>query len=587
MLFICSLGTVSASAQNFAIRIHPVDTSANAQIAQLDVPSSFSSATNAYNYIQALIPKLQDDGYLAASIDSISIESIAYHVYLYAGWQYRWARIDFDSSARQALQRSSLRTEQWTGRPLKPKQIASISQKLLSWAEDNGYPFAVAGLHIDSLNGTDGTGGTFYLQQGPFIRVDSITINTSDTRLSRDYLLRYLDLEEGMPYNESKLRPMSARISELSFIREATPWSVSFQPSTTRLTFDLKEKKANAINAIIGLLPNSVETGKFLLTVDAQLRLQNTLAAGESINLSYQNLQYKSPRLKVDGVYPYLFNTPVGIDVDFDLFKKDIAFRRTSMQAGLRYALNATDYIRLFYQVRSNRLITIDTAYVRSRNALPEDVDVTANGAGAEFLWNRTDYRLSPRKGWEFRASGTALRRAVRRSDAITGLRDAGGFDYASLYDTLTQRSYQYTVQGYLAGYLSLSKSLVLKGAYTGGYISGNNLFRNELYQIGGFRILRGFDEQSIFANQYHIATAELRLLFSGPSFLYLFSDNAWVESRFSGFARDGVYHGFGLGTSLETKSGLFTISYALGQSPDNPVQFRQSKVHFGYLALF
>jgi hypothetical protein len=48
-----------------------------------------------------------------------------------------------------------------------------------------------------------------------------------------------------------------------------------------------------------------------------------------------------------------------------------------------------------------------------------------------------------------------------------------------------------------------------------------------------------------------------------------------------------GWYNGFGLGTTLETKSGLFTISYALGRSDQNTVQFRQSKIHFGYVAYF
>jgi outer membrane protein assembly factor BamA len=582
-----ALRPINVAAQNYTILIHELDIAERAEVSRLAPTPSYPSAMAAYQYIQSITPTLQDAGFLAASIDSIGVSDTRYDVYLFTGLKYKWARVGFDSIAQSVLNRGAISTVQWAGRPLRPRQIAGITEKLLRWAEDNGYPFAMAGINIHSLGKGDDLQGDFYMRLGPSIRLDSITITTGDAQLSRAYILRYLGLQEGMPYNESKLRPVSARISELSFIREARPWAVSFKPGTTRLTLDLQEKKANAANAIIGLQPNSVETGKFMLTVDAQLRLQNILAAGESINLSYQNLQYKSPRLKVDGVYPYLFDSPVGVDVDFDLFKKDTAFRRTSLQVGLRYALSATDYFRVFYQVRSNRLITVDTAYVRSRKALPEDVDVTAGGAGAEVLLNRTDYRLSPRRGWEANIKGSALRRSVRRSDAITGMRDAGGFSFASLYDTLTRQTYQYTLQAGVATYLSLSKKLVVKAAYTGGYISGSNLFRNELYQIGGFRVLRGFDEQSIFANQYHIATAELRLLFSGPSFVYLFSDNGWVESRFSGFSRTGFYNGFGLGATLETKSGLFTISYALGRSPDSPVQFRQSKVHFGYLALF
>jgi len=334
-------------------------------------------------------------------------------------------------------------------------------------------------------------------------------------------------------------------------------------------------------------LPNNVETGKFLLTVDALFAFQNILGQGEAINVSYQNLQYRSPRLKAGFTYPYLFNTPFGIDLQFDLFKKDTSFRRTFFQGGIRYQLNAQDYVRAFYHNQSNRLITVDTSFVKATHTLPEDADVTAHGAGVEFGFNHTDYRISPRKGWELKVTSSALVRTVRKSDAITALQDGSGFDYGSLYDTLTSARNQFHLSGSLNGYLPVLKRMVLKGSYSGGWISGDNLFRNELYQIGGFRLLRGFDEQSIFTSQYHVLSAELRLLLDQNSFFYLFSDIGYVEAL-RGLGRTwGLYHGFGIGATLETKSGLFTISYALGQSPDNPVQFRQSKVHFGYVAYF
>jgi hemolysin activation/secretion protein len=185
------------------------------------------------------------------------------------------------------------------------------------------------------------------------------------------------------------------------------------------------------------------------------------------------------------------------------------------------------------------------------------------------------------------RLTAFALVGHVSKSDAITDLSDGSGFNYAGLYDTLIRRQYQYFVNGNLSYYVPAGKRMVFKSSYDGGWIGGENLFRNELYQIGGFRLLRGFDEQSIFTNQYHVVSLELRLLLDQNSYFYLFSDNAYVESSFNGFSKSDFYNGFGLGTTLETKSGLFTISYGLGRNSENPIQFRQSKIHFGYVALF
>jgi hemolysin activation/secretion protein len=115
-------------------------------------------------------------------------------------------------------------------------------------------------------------------------------------------------------------------------------------------------------------------------------------------------------------------------------------------------------------------------------------------------------------------------------------LSDGSGFNFQSLYDTLSKIAYQYHFSADVAGYIPLGKNLCIKLAYSGAYISAPRVFQNELFQIGGFKMLRGFDEQSIFANQYHIALVELRLRFSQNSFAYLFSDNGWVETKFNNY---------------------------------------------------
>jgi hypothetical protein len=59
------------------------------------------------------------------------------------------------------------------------------------------------------------------------------------------------------------------------------------------------------------------------------------------------------------------------------------------------------------------------------------------------------------------------------------------------------------------------------------------------------------------------------------------------VQTRYNRADFSGWYHGFGIGTSLETKSGIFSLAYALGQSFQEPLQVRRSKIHFGYVAYF
>lgn len=585
-LLLLHLSGMYANAQSYVVLLHSVDSNEAALKKAIEVPEKFSSQLEAYNFFQQLVPQLQEKGYLAASIDSFSVSLTQYDIFLYLGSFYKWSKISFDSIPRATLISAAINTEQWDGRPLNPRQISRMSEKLLQYCEDNGYPFAKVWLddvHIDSAGAV---AGRFMLNRGKLRKIDSIEV-TGDVKVSRNYLMRYLDIHQGDPYSERKLHNITPRLRELPFLQESQPWAVSFKTQDTRLKLHLTERKANQLNAIVGLLPNNGETNKFLLTVDALFAFQNILGSGESMSVTYQNLQYKSPSLKVDFAWPYLFNTPVGVDGHFEYYRKDTSYRRTLLQLGARYQLTATDYVRVFYQNQSNRLITVDTNYVLSTHQLPDNADVSANGGGLELVLNRTDYRLNPRKGWQVRLSGSTLLRNVKENDLILALSDGTGFDYSKLYDSLKNDAYQYHLQADLAYYVPLGKKATLKTAYDGAWISGDHLFRNELYQIGGFKLLRGFDELSIYASMYHVVTVELRLLLSQNSYVYVFSDNGYVQSHFNGTYTDNIYNGFGVGTTLETKSGLFTISYALGRSDINPVQFKQSKIHFGYVAYF
>ncbi|PZF73287.1 BamA/TamA family outer membrane protein [Taibaiella soli] len=585
-LLLLHLSGMYANAQSYVVLLHSVDSNNTALKKAIEVPEKFYSQLDAYNFFQQLVPQLQEKGYLAASVDSFSVSQAQYDIFLYLGNYYKWSKISFDSIPRALLVSAAINTQQWEGRALNPKQISRMSEKLLQYCEDNGYPFAKVWLddvHIDSVGGVE---GRFMINRGQVRKIDSIEV-VGDIKVSQNYLMRYLDIHKGDLYSEKKLHSISPRLKELPFLQEAQPWSVSFKLLDTRLKLHLAERKANQLNAIVGLLPNSTETNKFLLTVDALFAFQNILGSGESMSVTYQNLQYKSPSLKVDFAWPYLFNTPIGADGHFEYYRKDTTYRRTLLQLGARYQLTATDYVRVFYQNQSNRLITVDTNYVLSTHQLPDNADVSANGGGLELVLNRTDYRISPRKGWQVRLSGSTLLRKVKENDEILALSDGTGFNYSGLYDSLKNDAYQYHLQADLAYYQPLGKKATLKTAYDGAWISGDHLFRNELYQIGGFKLLRGFDELSIYASMYHVVTVEIRLLLSQNSYVYAFSDNGYVQSHFNGTYTDNIYNGFGVGTTLETKSGLFTISYALGRSDINPVQFKQSKIHFGYVAYF
>ena len=98
---------------------------------------------------------------------------------------------------------------------------------------------------------------------------------------------------------------------------------------------------------------------------------------------------------------------------------------------------------------------------------------------------------------------------------------------------------------------------------------------------------MRGFDEESIYASRYAVTTAEYRYLVGRNSFLFTFVDFGWVSNTASSAKVSNTYIGAGLGLALETKAGIFNVSFAAGKRNDLDFNIQQSKIHFGYVNFF
>ena len=572
-------------AQSHKLQVRFVDSSNIFEKPTLEIPVKEISEKELHIYCRALIKNLQQQGFLVASIDTISILENHWSIFLFIGKKYQWAKLSFSSIPQHILKQAGIRQEQFELKKISPIDIATLSEKILIAAENNGHPFAQVYLRVDSVIHENEVSTSFIIKEGLFTKLDTVEVH-GDVSISKNYLLQFLSLKEKGVFNQESIASISERLKRNSFLNEKKPSNVVFEKAQTSLHLYLEEKKSNKLNAIIGLLPNTSSTGKMQLTMDAQLSLKNSLKRGEEIDFFYQNLQYQSPKLQLDFAYPFFFHSPIGFDVHFELFKKDTAWQKTFFQSGLRYQFHGNDFVRLFVQQQANRLITVDTNWVLANKKLPANIDVTAFGFGFTVNVNRTDRLFNPNTGWEFNLSYAQLFSTIKRNAAIEGL-TSNGFDFNSLYDSSQLNRNQIILKESTAYYFQFFRKLVLKTSLSSGFIKSNNLFQNELFQIGGFQLLRGFNEQSIFAKTYCVSSFEFRIPFDENANVYFFNDNGYVSSTPSLNAYEGWYHGFGVGTLLELKNGLFNLAFSVGATPQTSIQFREAKIHFGYLTLF
>ena len=108
------------------------------------------------------------------------------------------------------------------------------------------------------------------------------------------------------------------------------------------------------------------------------------------------------------------------------------------------------------------------------------------------------------------------------------------------------------------------------------------------MFQVGGYKLLRGFDEESIYATQYAVFTTEYRYLIGLNSYLFTFTDLGWAKNKYQAVNINNRFTGAGLGILFETKAGLLNLSFAVGKRNDVKFNLREaSKIHFGYINYF
>jgi outer membrane protein assembly factor BamA len=585
LLLLTLFGT--ARAQGYKVLYKGVDAESAILKEKLALKDSFASRTEANMYVAGLPSLMQSRGFITAAVDSLQFDSSEAFITIYLGEQYKWARISTSAEWAEMLQTAQWPSAALNGSAIDFKTLEENQKKLLDHFEEQGYPFAKIYLDSISINGPE-VSALMKIIRGPQYKIDSIRVY-GDAKVSNDFLQRYLQITNGSVYNKRKLENVSKKIAELSYVQEERPSDLTLLGTGSVLNLYLKSRKSSQVNALVGFLPNSnqLEGKKLLLTVDANILLRNALGNGETLGLVWQQLQQKSPRLNLFFEQPYIFKSPFGLNFNFDMFRKDSTFLNINMTLGTVYRIEERKTVTIFLQRRST-IATPNTALILQTRQLPQEIDVSSLNLGVTYQYNATDYRFNPRKGFEASVTTAAGNKKIKKNNAVLELKDPSNpsFKFEKLYDTVRLKAYQFRFSGSIAKYLPLATQSVFKLGLNAGIYQSANYFRNELFQIGGYKLMRGFDEESQYVSQYGIGTVEYRYLLGQNSAFFAFVDGGWGKHQLE-VKKSHTYIGTGAGLSFETKAGIFNLTWAIGKRDDNDLNLRNSKLHFGFVNYF
>ncbi|PKP02765.1 MAG: hypothetical protein CVU11_10645 [Bacteroidetes bacterium HGW-Bacteroidetes-6] len=526
-------------------------------------------------YLKAELHKLYSEGYLYAHFSEIlNWKSDTISIFRFKG-----NRVVLVKLASGNADEAMLRSIGWKPSSLKkhntldPARVLDWENSIVSYYENIGFPFANVAFRIDSLC-NDSVSASWQVKTGPLIVFDSI-IQKGKYKPNSGFIGTWLNIEKGKPYSENKIQMVRLRLKMSELIEEEKPMSVYFTAGKANLYLYLRRKKANRFDGILGFAPNNDNPGKVVFTGDVNLKLANSFNHGDQISLKWKSSANSSQEVKVKASLPFLFGLPLGISGSLDIYKRDTLYVKTKQRYGITYFSGIASELDFFAENTENRVI--DQSIFATATTLPVWADSRTTSAGLGFKVVRTDNIIIPHKGFIIETEITAGKKNLLKNNSAP----------EELYDGVVLETGLYRGNMSLSLFRPVTKTLHLMISNQSGYLKSKSLFENDLFQIGGLSIMRGFDEKSLPVSMYSVSTIEMRFFLEQLSYLAIFTDYAATQQLQNNNYNYKYYISLGTGMSFSTNAGIFNIFYALGKQNPGEFVIRNGKIHFGYIARF
>lgn len=543
----------------------------------LTYPDSFALRQQVF----FLADSLQREGFLMASVDSLWYAGDSlWMARLSLGPLYSWGVLDVSRIPSKYVQASGLHRQRWVGRPVTASGLARWQQRMVAIAAEDGYPFAQTGL--DSLRSVPGRlDASAWLDIGPRILFDTLN-QEGALQLPRAYLQRVTGIIPGQVYDQQLILRLRERLRGLPFAVLTRDPEVDFSGASASVRLALAPRQASRMDFIIGVLPSASTPGKLQFSAAFLGDLSNQFGAGERLTLRFEQLRPLTQRMELDISRPALWNSPLGVDLQSSLYKRDSAALETALHIGVRWLLEGADYLRFFWSVQSARILSWPSSVFAGSPMLPANLDFSSQSVGMEFRRQQLDYAFNPRKGWQIQVAISAGNRQIVRNAKLL---DRG---WGFLYDSLPTGGGMLRIETQLGFFLPLWKRSTLAASMLGrGMYASQDILANELYYVGGNRMLRGYEEDYFTAARFILGTLEYRFLIGENAWLYAFGDAARLVDRPGGGTGIRYPIGLGAGMTLETRAGIIGLSMGYGIQPGLPTDWTRPRVHIGYVSLF
>ncbi|MBD8488335.1 BamA/TamA family outer membrane protein [Echinicola sp. CAU 1574] len=532
----------------------------------------FRDSLEGHSFVKSKIHALQEEGFLMANVMGSIWNDSSRSVVINTGEQYHWVELGKGNLPGHLLSQAGYDPKTFNQKPVSHQKVVRMFDRILSIAENQGYPFS--SISLDSISQSENQlKASLYYEQGPRITFDSIQV-IGDANVKLGFIQRKLNIVQGEPFSQKRVEEAVEVIRKLPYLKLLAPPKISFQNSEATVYLYLAKRKVNSIDGIIGFLPNEVEENKLLVTGQFDLGLMNVSGRGRNYSLHWQRLTQYSQNLEISALEPMVLGSVVDLSASFFLLKEDTTFINRDFRLGFGYPLSPKVYLDFFTRWKSGDLLSVPEL----GETLPDVLDYRYHNYGLSFQYVSLDDVLMPKRGLRIVTEGGIGNKKVLQNTGIP----------EELYNDIDAESLQFFGEISVEQFWQFSGRMTIMGRLRAGELASDNILENDMYRLGGLKSIRGFNENFFFTNRYVYANFEPRFYFEESSYFLLFVDVGRLEKSSVGSVRV-VNHPLSLGggLSLNISGGTFQFIYGMGKSNEQKMGINYAKIHFGYIGRF
>ena len=413
----------------------------------------------------------------------------------------------------------------------------------------NGYPFSkiniVNFIQLDSnLISAD-----LYVELGQKRKIDKIVIKGYEN-FPKKFFKNLLNINKNVDLDLENIRKKSAKIDNLLFVKNTKEPEVLFTDDSTIVYFYLKKTKKNSFDGYLGFNSNE-NTNKLDLQGNLNLSIINAFNKGEGINIKYVSENSEDKLFYSNLEIPYMLNSPISVGLSLNISKKDSTFSTNITGVNLY-----SEFKKIKFGVGYEKINS--SAYIQNENT--QDFDLRK--LNFFISKNQVDYsNLLYQKKLEF--------------------------IYKYSYGEKTQDivSPHTTHIFKLLNKFNFSERLLNISSLNYNKMNSENFVTNELFRFGGISSIRGFQEGSIYANEYFITNFDLIFLLNKSTGIFSLFDFSKYKNINLNIDEKIYSAGFGLKT-LSNQS-IITIFFASGNTWGKKLNIEDAKINIIFKTFF